>query len=276
MKQLHFGTAGIPLSTQPRNTTEGIKWLKQLGLSAMELEFVRSVNIKEEQAPAIKSLAAQEGIILTSHGQYYINLNAIEKGKREASIKRTLNAARIAALFGAWSVCFHAAFYMGKPKEVAYNRVKEAFLKVRKALQEDGLEIWLRPEIGGKQVQFGGLEELLALSAELEGVQPCVDYAHLHARDGGRNNSYTEFAHSLERIEAVLGKEALKTMHIHCEGITYGPKGEKSHVNLEESDLNYPELVRAWKDFAVQGVVISESPNIEKDALLLQKTYQTK
>jgi len=272
MNSLIFGTAGIPLSTEPRNTLEGIRQVKRLGLGAMELEFVHSVNIKEENAPLVKKRALEEGVVLTCHGQYYINLNAGEKEKREASLKRLLNAARTAALCGAWSVCFHAAYYMGKPKEQAYQRVKEALVRTKRQLDDWGLRIWLRPEIGGKKTQFGGLEELVSLSAELEGVLPCMDYAHYHAREGGKKTR-NDFAQTLEYIEKHIGKEAVKQMHIHCEGIVYGPGGEKSHTTLKASDVRYADLLQALKDFSAKGVLISESPNIEEDALLMKKTY---
>jgi deoxyribonuclease-4 len=64
-------------------------------------------------------------------------------------------------------------------------------------------------------------------------------------------------------------------MHIHISGIEYGKKGEIKHLNLEESDLNYVEILRALKDFRVKGVVISESPNIEEDAILMKKKYES-
>ncbi len=43
--KLRFGTAGIPLSTKPYNTLNGIARVKELGLDSMELEFVRSINV---------------------------------------------------------------------------------------------------------------------------------------------------------------------------------------------------------------------------------------
>ena len=63
-------------------------------------------------------------------------------------------------------------------------------------------------------------------------------------------------------------------MHIHISGIEYSPKGERRHTTLLESDINYHELVKSWKDYRIRGVVISESPNIEFDALLLKKIYE--
>jgi deoxyribonuclease-4 len=57
-------------------------------------------------------------------------------------------------------------------------------------------------------------------------------------------------------------------------GIDYGRGGEKQHLNLEEADLHYVELLQALRDFGVGGLLICESPSLEEDALLLQRTYR--
>jgi deoxyribonuclease-4 len=101
-----------------------------------------------------------------------------------------------------------------------------------------------------------------------------MDFAHWHARTG-IFNSYQEFTSILRQIKERLGKAALDNMHIHVSGIAYGKKGETKHLNLEESDFQYIELLRALKDYDVKGLVICESPNLEEDALLLQATYNT-
>jgi len=145
---------------------------------------------------------------------------------------------------------------------------------VRERLKFDRTGVWLRPEVTGKASQFGTVEEVLRLSSELEGVAPCIDFAHLHARTG-KSNSYAEFAAILEQIERKLGRAALGNMHIHVSGIKYGESGEIKHLNLQDSDFDYVNLVRALKDFKVGGLVISESPNLEGDALLLQQTYRS-
>jgi deoxyribonuclease-4 len=87
-------------------------------------------------------------------------------------------------------------------------------------------------------------------------------------------NSYQEFSKVLEETEKVLGKAALNNMHIHASGIEYTDKGERRHLILNDSEFKYKELLKALKEFKAKGVVISESPNIEKDALLMKKTYE--
>ncbi len=271
--KLLFGTAGIPIGTKERSTLNGIKRVKELGLGCMELEFVRSINITKEKAQDVKKIAEEEGVVLTCHAPYYINLNSQDAKKLRDSKKRIINSAKIADLCGAWSVCFHPAFYMKMQPEVVYKKVKEELKEVVKTLKEEGIKIWIRPELTGKGSQFGELNELLNLSSEIDKVMPCIDFAHYHARYYGKYNSYKEFSYMLEQIEKKLGKEGLKNMHIHVSGIAYSMKGEKNHLNLEQSDLKYQELLKSLKDFKAKGVIISESPNIEKDALLLKETY---
>ncbi|MEM4267052.1 MAG: hypothetical protein QW404_03290, partial [Candidatus Nanoarchaeia archaeon] len=79
----------------------------------------------------------------------------------------------------------------------------------------------------------------------------------------------------LDELEKGLGKEILKNMHIHMSGIKYSAKGELSHLELKHSDMNYKDLMKVFKEYKISGYVISESPNIEVDALLMKKTYDS-
>lgn len=273
--RLLFGTAGVPLSTPERNTLNGISYVKALGLSTMELEFVRNINIGKELAKEVKKTAEKEGVTLTCHGQYFINLNSKEKEKKDASVQRILNAARRAYECGAVSMTFHAAFYQGDDSKKVYEVVKESLKNITKTLKNEGVNIWVRPETTGKPTQFGDIYELAKLSSEIDNVMPTIDFAHLHARTGGKNNTYQEFCEILNIVEKHLGKDGLNNMHIHMAGINYTDKGERNHLNLKESDFNYKDLISAWHEYKIKGVVISESPNIENDAILLKKEYDS-
>jgi deoxyribonuclease IV len=141
-------------------------------------------------------------------------------------------------------------------------------------LEESGNKIWLRPETTGKESQFGDIKELIQLSQEVEQVLPCIDFAHLHARTNGKYNTTEEFREVLMMVENGLGRRGLDNMHIHMSGINYGPKGEKNHLFLEESDFNWKDLLQVWKEFKIKGAVINESPNIEDDAQLMKKYWE--
>ncbi|HUV81505.1 MAG TPA: TIM barrel protein [archaeon] len=273
MNRLRFGTAGLPISTINRNSISGVSRIRGLGLSCMEVEFVRGVKMGDETASEVGEVAEKKDVALSVHAPYYINLNSREIEKVKASKKRILDSARIGAIFGGRSVVFHPAFYHTDPQDMVYGIVKTHMIEMVDQLEDAGIKIMLRPETTGKSSQFGSLTELLEMSAEIEGIMPCYDFAHLHAREG-ELNSYEEFCVILDMIEEYLGREGLDNMHIHVSGIEYGPKGEKNHLVLQESDLDYEGLVRAWKDYDVKGTLICESPNLEEDALLLQELYQ--
>ena len=272
MGELLFGTAGVPRSAETDTTIDGIKRIARLGLGCMEIEFVRRVTMGEAGARLVAEVAAEEGIKLSAHAPYYINFNAHEPEKITASQERLYRTAKIASLCGAQNAIFHTAFYLGDEPEKAYGVIKKSLEELLGRLEREKIRITLRPEVMGKPSQFGTVEEVIKLCNELKGLAPCMDFAHWHARSGA-DNSYEEFVSVLKQFEKGLGRAALEDMHIHLSGINYGPKGERNHLNLEESDLQYIEFLRAIRDYEVGGRVICESPNLKEDAMLLQKTY---
>ena len=272
--ELLFGTGGIPVSAKLPSTEAGIERIAELGLGCMEVEFVRGVKMSSEAAVSAGELAARRNVVLTAHGPYFINLNAVEPQKVHMSKERILQTARIAALFDAKSITFHAAFYLRNTTAETYAVVKRHLEEIVNVLRKEGNKVTISPEVAGKSSQFGTLEEILQLSSEIAGVAPCLDFAHWHARTG-KANSYQEFIDILDQIEGRLGRQALDNMHIHVSGIAYGKKGEIKHLMLQDSDFQYVDLLRALKDRKAKGVVITESvPHLEEDALLLQQTYR--
>ncbi len=274
MAGLLFGTGGVPHSAKQPSTVSGIKRLSEMGLGCMELEFVRGVKMSEAAAYEVAVASVRSGIKLSAHAPYFINLNAREPEKIRASQERLLKTARIACLCGAESVVFHAAFYLGDSPRKTYSTVKKYLAEILDKLRKEDNQVWLRPEVTGKPSQFGAVAEILDLCGELNGLAPCIDFAHLHARTR-RANSYPEFTSVLAQIEERLGRRSLDNMHIHLSGIRYGNKGELSHLNLRESDLEYAQLLRALKEHDAKGLVICESPNLEEDAQLLKITYES-
>jgi deoxyribonuclease-4 len=272
--ELLFGTGGVPLSAESRSTEAGIERIAELGLGCMEVEFVQGVKMSPQVAVSVGELAARKNVVLTAHGPYFVNLNAVEPQKVHMSKERILQTARIAALFGAKSITFHAAFYLKSTPAETYVTVKRHLQEVVNILRKEGNKVTISPEVTGKPSQFGTLEEILQLSSEIEGVAPCLDFSHWHARTG-KANSYQEFLDILDQVERKLGRRALDNMHIHLSGIAYGKKGEIKHLMLPDSDFQYAELLKALKECKAKGVVVCESvPYLEQDALLLQRTYR--
>ena len=272
--KLLFGTGGTPHSSRSESTADGIERIAELGLGCMEVEFVYGANMTQTMARKVGETAKNLDVKLSAHGPYYINLNAHEEEKLIASRKRLMQTARIASTIGARSVIFHPAFYLKDPPDEVYDRVKKELEIIVGEMRGEDISVTLRTETTGKASQFGSLDEVLRLSAEIDGVAPCIDFAHLHAREG-KSNSYAEFKAILKQINDKLGRGALNDMHIHLSGIKYSAKGELSHLDLKDSDMNYVELLKAWKEFDIKGLVICESPSLEADALIMQKDYES-
>lgn len=267
---LKFATAGLPEGA--RSYEDGIPMLKSLGLDALEVEFVYGVRMKPDRAEDIGRMAINNGIALTCHGPYYINLNAKEDEKQEASIRRVENTIEAGRIMGARSVTFHAGFYLKQDPAAVQKRIRSVLGDIMERNQADGMP-QVAPETTGKPTQYGELTELLHTVKGIPGMSVCVDFAHLHARSNGRYNSAKETEFVLEKMVQHLGEGALQNMHIHMAGIAYGPKGEKHHLNLKESDLAYEEILQVLRTWDVSGVVVCESPNLQEDAVLLRETW---
>ncbi len=269
MDKLNFLTAGVPLKAGNKGYEAGFAVLDEMGLDGLELEFVRGVRISDKSRETVSA----SNKVITAHAPFYVNLNAREEDKVEASVQRIIETAQTANELGGYSITFHAAYYLDMDKEIVYNKVKDQIKIITDSLSKAGNKIWIRPETTGKATQWGDLEEIVRLSKEFETVLPCVDFSHLHARYNGISNTYDEFCAIFEKIGNELGDIALNNFHAHIAGIEYGAKGEKKHLNLEESDFNYKDLLKAFKKFGVKGAVVCESPNIEDDAKLLKDFY---
>ena len=272
MEKLNFLTAGIPLRTEPKDYENAFRVLDEMQLDGIELEFVHGVRMSENSQQTVKK--ASEKFVITAHGPYYINLNSKEQEKIDASVVRIIDTALMADKVGAYSITYHAAFYMGNDKKVVFDRVVNQTKRIMDVVEKEGLKVWIRPETTGKTTQWGDLDEIIALSKEFKQfVLPCVDFSHLHARSGGKWNTYDEFCTILEKIGNGIGQYALDNFHGHLAGIAYSDKGEKNHLELEKSDMNYKDLLKALKKFNVKGALVCESPNIEEDCKLIKEFY---
>ncbi|WP_434509921.1 TIM barrel protein [Desulfitobacterium sp. AusDCA] len=270
MDKLLFGISGLPIGNGSKkfNYASGIDYIKSIGLDAMELLFVRSVNVTDKNKQIILKAKIDNDFYLSAHGSHYINLNADEHEKQEKSIERIKNAMEGLSKVKGKSLVFHPGFYLKDSKEETYNTIKENLLKIPYK------EIDCRLETTGKRTQFGTLEELVSLCKEVSSCKLCIDFSHIHARQNGCLKSYYDFAKILQYVLENLGRPALDDLHIHLGGINYTEKGETNHLPLLESDFNYTECLKAIKDYNVKGCIIVEGPQVERDALFLKNAFE--
>ena len=271
MEKLLFGISGLPLGNAGDKFTyaTGIEYLSNMGLDAMELPFVRSVNVTPKNMHSIIEAKEKHNFYLSAHGSYFINLNAVEDEKKEKSLERITLGAEALKSVGGRSLIFHPGFYLKATKEDALEEVKRNLMK----LPYFGVDY--RLETTGKGTQFGDIDELIHICKEIDTCKLCIDFAHVHARGNGALKEYDDFARILEKVGEGLGREALDDLHIHLAGIAYSEKGEKHHLPFLESDFNYQACMKAFVDYEVKGCVICESPILERDAKLLKDTYES-
>jgi deoxyribonuclease-4 len=271
-----FGTVGSPRSTpkKPGGSVGTVLHLASQELYAFELGWVRAVRVSEAKCAEIKATAIETGVQLSVHAPYFINLYA-DAEEWPKSRKRLMDAAHFGNLSGASDIVFHPGSYFGDPPEevlkVAIPRLRDCVEELRST----GNPVTLRPETMGKGAMLGSLKDTLIMAQEIEGVEPCLDFAHLHARAGdGSVNSYQEWVEILSAYEKALGKNALKRLHCHLSGIEYSPKGERKHLMLSNSDFNLEDLLHALFEFKCGGRILCESPeDMDKDALLIKAAW---
>ncbi|MEI8129433.1 MAG: TIM barrel protein, partial [bacterium] len=148
--KLNFLTAGIPLRTEPKDYKNAFRVLEEMKLDGIELEFVHGVRMSENSQEVVKTISKEKNMIVTAHGPYYINLNSKEQEKIDASVVRIIDTALMADKVGAYSITYHAAFYMGNDKKIVFDRVSKQTERIIDIVEKESLKVWIRPETTGK------------------------------------------------------------------------------------------------------------------------------
>ncbi len=270
-----FGTVGSPTSTplKPGGSVGAIQQIHALGLSALELGWVQSVRVSEETCALLKMTGDNEKVALSVHAPYFINLNATEE-EWPKSRQRLMDAAYYGFLAGATDIIFHPGSYFALAPEEVLKKALPRLADCVNELSSRKIEVILRPETMGKGALLGSFKDTLSMSKHIPSVLPCLDFAHLHARQGdGSLNSEEEWVDLLGQYQIALGPDSLQHLHIHLSGIAYTEKGEKNHLPIKESDFDVKGLFKALKKYKSDGRILCESPILEQDALYLQELW---
>lgn len=268
-----IGPAGIPTSVKGGSTLDGIGAVSEFGLNAMEVEFVRGVKMNLETAKEIGELAKKLRIRLSIHAPYYINLSSLEKEKIEASKKRVLDSVERGSLMNTDVVVFHAGYYGKLSGEETYQKIKKACEDILDQMRSERWnDVLLGLETTGKVSQWGTPEEIVRVCRELKGCTPVIDFAHIYARSAGR----IDFSNVFERFSPLK----LEHFNTHFSCIEYSPVGmtglgnERRHLTLDFKKPDYEPLVKEILKRKIDITLISESPNLEVDALKMKRMFE--
>jgi deoxyribonuclease-4 len=270
---VRFGPAGIPIQCKGDSTIDGVRCCAELGLDAMEMEFVHGVRMKDNYAKEIRPVAEELGISLSSHAPYYVNLCSQEKPKIVNSGKHIIGSARATFLAGGGITVFHPGYYQGRSPQEAYDAAKEVLQRIEESLKQEGIKVRLGAETVGKKSAFGGLDENIRLSQELEMVEPCIDFAHVLARGDARLEGEDDYLRIFQRLEEELG-DYVKRFHCHFSEIEFTEKGERNHLPLGTNNKPpFKPFMKVLAENGYSGTVICETPKIDIDALKMMEEY---
>jgi deoxyribonuclease-4 len=224
--------------------------------------------MKKDDAEKLGVNAKKHDVWLTVHGSYFMNFCGDDE-TIEKSEKRLIACATAADWMGAHVVVFHPGFYgKGSPREALELCVK-AMGEVVESMRSLGItKVHLGPETTGKPSQFGSLEEVLMLCERVELTEPVIDWAHIHAREGGKMKMINDFREALNEIEKRLGTDAIKNLHCHYTLVEFTGKGEKCHHTMDEVEYgpSLEPLATLIAELDLKPVIISESPVLDVDA----------
>lgn len=273
----YFGPAGKPISFTGKAIEEVPKFLREIGLNALEYEAVRSVRISEERARVLGERAIKFNVKLSLHAPYALNLASANEETLNNSIARLVTATRASMWMKAPITVFHVGYYGEYSRREALKRAIESLKRVESLMREEEIVgVWLGPETMGKLRQIGSLEEVLEICKSLEKAKPVIDFPHLYARSRGeRYRHYQDFVEDIVLLERELGTEAIKPLHLHFTEVEYGSGGEIRHHPLGSGyGPSFEDLARALIELGVEAVIISESPILEKDAIKMKRILE--
>lgn len=289
MEKAKFGVAGFPVHffDQCKKREKIFEWLENLNLDVIELQCTYGIRMKEEQALLYKELADKHHIMMTIHAPYYVCLASTKKETVERSLLEIKKAYELAKLLGVTRIIFHPGGGYQDRKE-GLEQLIRALNKIAPDLDPS---IHLYPEIGGKVAQLGSLDEIIEICKRVDIAYPCIDLAHLHARELGSMKTKEDILRVLDKIEEELGAEKLKQTHFHVYPVDYTEKGEKIHkafgdqkemeqLSLFEEDLDYypkaEDYIAAIKEKGLTPITICEAHNTQDTGAMLMKSLYEK
>lgn len=252
-------------------------WLKAMGLSAYEYSLARGMRLRPELAVRLGEKARENGIVMSVHGPYYINLASEDPNAIEKSGGYLLGASRTAVLLGARRVVFHPGSPGGGSRQQGFANIKRNLGQLLEKVKQAAPDVNLCPETMGKKNQIGSLDEILELCLLDPCLIPTLDFGHLHAVGGGALKAKEDYKRVFERLMTVLGRERGQTVHIHYSRIEYTEKGgEKRHWTFDDTAYGpeFEPLAECLAEYGMSATVICESRGkMAEDALKVKNIY---
>lgn len=264
---IFIGPAGVPLSCKGRTPLEGVQHCQELGLNAMEVQFVRGIRMDEEYAKEVGKLAHDLGVQLSVHAPYYTNLGSDDEKTIQKSIDKITLSAKLADVMGGAVVVCHPGFYTGLTRKETLKKAIGTLHTILDYFKEGRLRCKLGLEVMGKQQTFGDLDEVIQMCQAVPGAVPVIDFAHIHARSNGGLKTKEDFGGIFDKVDVALKPE---TYYTYFTGVKYANNSEINHVPIKKGDMDFDQLVEVMLDRELEVTIISNSPIVEHDAMFMK------
>lgn len=270
MHKIRYGTSGNPpnffKSKFGKNRINAVDWIHDIGLNAYEYLMTYGARTKEEVAKEVGEKAKKLDVQLSIHAPYYIVFTSEKEGTFENSVKEMVKTLKLAEIMGATKIIFHPGYHnIENPAERIVKGIKEVKKQYKGSVK-------ILPETMGKKSQFGSVDEVLDICKRVN-CEPCLDFAHVHAREGGSLKSVEDFREIALKIKKVLGDEVLKRLHCHFYPVEFSEKGEKVHRAYFEKSYfpQFQHFLPVIEEFKMNPTLISESKDSQDGGALEMK-----
>ena len=271
-----FGVAGCPpnfwKSRYKRDSVNNPLWLARIGLDAYEVQFTHGIRLTRERALLLRKNADLKEIALSIHAPYYVVLTSTDKEVVENSIELMLRCLEFASYLGTRKIVLHPGPYRGDAQDAMKRCLGNLRIIRRNTDNKDAL---IYVETAGGKSYLGSLDEVLYMCSELDFLRPCLDFAHIYAREGGMLSGKDDFKRIFECFIERLGLEEMKRLHCHFYPVEYGERGEKGHKNYKAGGYGprFEPFLELVAEYGLSPTVICESKDAQDEDALRMKSY---
>ena len=264
-----FGVAGVPTNYKGK-FKDLFNWLREKNLNAYEIQCVYGFKISDINKQIITNEKAN-GFNFSIHAPYYINLGSLNEPVVQRSKENMKQGIELAKSIGVNRIIFHPGGGHNNTEEGRKIGIKQLIDAVNEfTSQVDMADVRLYPEIGGKTANLGSIDEIIEICKNCEYCYPCIDIAHLHARENGSIVSKDILKEKLLKVKTEL-PEKFKYIHFHAYTINYNEKGEIKHLmhgeNMPNGSVGRPNLddfVELLHELDISPWVISEASDTQE------------
>ena len=264
-----FGVAGVPTNYKGKFKNM-FDWLREMGLNAFEIQCVYGFKISEQNKQIFLN-EKEKGFKFSIHAPYYINLGSLNSDVVERSKENMKQGIALAQEVGVERIIFHPGGGHKNTEDGRIDAINQLCNAINQFTSEiDMKNVRLYPEIGGKTASLGSLDEIIEICKRCEYCYPCIDIAHLHAREFGSITTKQALLEKLNKIKQEI-PEKFKHIHFHAYTINYGEKGELNHLVHGESMPdgreglpNLKHFVELLIEMGIEPWVISEASDSQE------------